>query len=219
MNSPSNPDWLADLIAEAGDSKPIDAHERNTLLDALALAQIPQPIDGKRHRQILGQALSLSYDRESPHQDDPLVPASAEEQSDAARLRDNLDSDPLVLSLRSAYQPSLPLSGVESSLRKTAVSSNWNHRLGRPRRLTPSAWGVLAAAAAVSLWFVARSGGFMAGTLISQQNTNALALSRSTESLFAKPYALSTNSERIDKIAQVRSRELRNNRYAIWGLP
>jgi hypothetical protein len=47
--------------------------------------------------------------------------------------------------------------------------------------------------------------------------TLALAQSRSTAGFFRVDSA-GAPSERIDRIASVRSRELRDNRYALWGV-
>lgn len=216
MISPSNPDWLSELIAEEGDSRPIGAHEQQVLLSALVAAQTPKPIFTDRHRQILAQALGLSFDDDPV---DPLAPATAEEQSAATKLRDSLDADSLILSLRLAHQPP-PLPGTaELSLRGPALL-NQSHRAAWRRRGWPrTAWGAFAAAAAASLWFFARSNGMLDGFQAAHPESDTLALSRSTKTLFEKPFVLSATSERIDKIALVRSRELRNNRFAIWGLP
>ncbi|MEI9950878.1 MAG: hypothetical protein WDO74_18360 [Pseudomonadota bacterium] len=45
----------------------------------------------------------------------------------------------------------------------------------------------------------------------------ALAQSRSTAALFQRDSG-GAPSERIDRIASARSRELRDNRYALWGV-
>jgi len=219
MSSPSRPDWLSSLIAEEGDSRPIDAHERDALFGALNAAYQPQTLDQNRHRQIIDRALGLATHQAAPNSVDPLGPARPEELAAAAELRDNFDSNQLVLSLRSAHLPSPPLGDVETTLRQVAIEKTSRRVAPLLRRLTRPAWGIFAAAAAAALWFITQSNGIVRDARYSRPKTDTLVLSRSTESLFAKPFAQSTNSERIDKIALVRSRELRNNRYAIWGLP
>ena len=219
MSSPSSPDWLNALIAEEGDPRPIDAHERDALFDALSAAYVPQTLDQNRHRQIIDRALGLATHQDAAGSVDPLALPSAEELAAAAKLRDNFDSNQLVLSLRSAHLPRPPRSNVETTLRQSAIEKKTQPVGPRPRRLTRPMWGLFAAAAAAALWFVAQSNSIVQQARYSRPTTETLVLSRSTESLFAKPFAQSTNSERIDKIALVRSRELRNNRYAIWGLP
>jgi hypothetical protein len=217
MSSPSHPDWLNALIAQEGDPKPIDARERDALFGALNAAHIPQPLDQGRHREIIEQAIAAN--REAADSVDPLAPASSEELTAAAKLRDSLDTNQLVRSLRAAYLPGPPQDSVEAPLRNVAIAKRPEREATRRRRVTGPVWGFFAAAAAVVLWFIAQSNGIGGETQYYRLKTNTLAQSRSTESLFAKPFAQSTNSERIDKIALVRSRELRNNRYAIWGLP
>ena len=219
MSSPSNPDWLAQLIAEEGESKPMDVAERDALIGTLSATQSPQSIDEERHRQIIETALNTPAVRVTPHSDDPFAPPTPEEQAAAARLRDSFESDPLVTLLRSAYTPSTLRPRVELGVRETALARQPNRPGLQSRRLAQSAWGVFAVAAAAALWLIAKSNGMLDASQYSMQRSNTLAVSRSTDSLFAKPFALSSHSERIDKIAQVRSRELRDNRYAIWGLP
>ena len=219
MTGRSNPDWLAELIAEEGDSKPFDAHERDELISALGAAQDPKAIDNDRHQLILRQALGQTPPHVAPSYKYISAPPSLEEQAAAARLHNTLNSDPLVIALRAAYQPSTLQTNAERSLREMALANQSIQPRVRPRIFTPTVWGYFAVAAAAALWLTVRAHGGNDGILKAPQGPTPLALSRSTESLFVKPFALTTNSERIDKIAQVRSRELRNNRYAIWGLP
>ncbi len=219
MSTPSYPDWLLELIAHEGESKPIDAHERDRLIAALAAVQLPQAIDARRHRQILERALGGLPEQGSAAYDDPFAPPSAEELSAAESLREHFDSDPLVQSLRSAQRPFTPSSELEFAARETVLARLRKSPTRRARRLAPSAWGMFAAAAAAALWLVVKSNGVVDGSLSAQSHSKSLAVSRSTDSLFAKPFASSSNSERIDRIAQARSRELRDNRYTIWGLP
>ena len=215
MSAPSYPDWLVELIADEGESKPMDAVERSALITALAAAQLPHPIDVQRHRQILDRALGGLAE----HGDDPFAPPTAEELSAAERLRDHFDSDPLVQSLRLAQRPTAPSSNVVLAVREALRAQPRKSAIRRARGWAPSAWGMLAVAAAAALWFVAKSNGVLDGPAAVQPPSRALALSRSTDSLFAKPFASSSHSERIDRIAQARSRDLRDNRYTIWGLP
>jgi hypothetical protein len=209
MSTPSIPSWLADLISEEGESKPMEVHERETLLSSLKVAYSPETLDPVRNRQMLDRALSA---------DDPFAPPPDEELVAAATLRDHLDSDPLVVSLRFARKASAPSPSLESNLRNQALEQlepSVHRRIGRR---APTLWGAFAVAAAAALWVIAKSsGGLDAFQPVAP--ASPLALSRSTESLFSKPFNSTSSSERIDKIAQVRERDLRYNRYAIWGLP
>jgi hypothetical protein len=83
------------------------------------------------------------------------------------------------------------------------------------------ATGVLAAAAAAAL--VLWPGGRREGQPPSTATVAALAppalASRSTQELFEEPFARSGGgSARIDRIAQARSRDLRQNRFRRWGV-
>jgi len=209
MSTPPMPNWLAQLIAEEGESKPMDVSERESLLGALNAAKAPEALDLERHRRILEQVLAA---------EDPYAPPCHEEIVEAKRLREHLDSDPLVVSLRSAQLTSSPNPEFERKLRKQVLSPQ--ARSNRPLivRRVPIHFGVLAIAAGVAIWISAKSN-VAIETFERENPKQPLALSRSTESLFTKPFESSSPSERIDKIALVRARDLRNNRYAKWGLP
>ncbi|MCU0681045.1 MAG: hypothetical protein MUF34_02070 [Polyangiaceae bacterium] len=93
-----------------------------------------------------------------------------------------------------------------------------------------SATGALAAAAAAVL-VLSTAGKRSAPSLASQSPAPGaavavavvapeLAPSRSTQELFDEPFARSGGSSaRIDRIAQARSRDLRQNRFRRWGVP
>lgn len=204
MSTPSMPSWLAQLIAEEGESRPMDTVEREQLLGALKVAHSAEPLDPQRHRLILERALDAN---------DPLAPPTEEELAAASELRDHLDSDPLVVSLRAARGQTSPSERttriLERALAPRGASKAIHHRRAAP------IWGTLAVAAAAALWIAVKS----SSPFEASNSQPPLAFSRSTESLFTKPFDTSSPSERIDKIAQVRARDLRNNRYAKWGLP
>ena len=218
MTSRSNPDWLAELIAKEGDAKLIEAQERDSLLTAIGSAASPEVLDPHRHAQILKAALSPS-ENSALIDDDPLAPPCTNEVIAAAATRKNIEADPLVSLLRAAYVPS----ELAPDLARSILSST----LTSPRPLThhnskaPSAnfWGVLAVAAAAALLVAHATQPRLDGLSPTGQSLPNLAQSRTTRSLFSDSFAYSSASERIDRIAQVRQRELRNNRYLMWGLP
>ena len=45
-----------------------------------------------------------------------------------------------------------------------------------------------------------------------------LAVSRSTAALFSEKFDTAETTSRVDRIVSARSRELRSNRYALWGV-
>lgn len=217
MTSRSNPDWLAELIAKEGDAQLIEAQERDSLLNAIGSAASPEALDPHRHAQLIEAALNPSGGS-SRIDDNPLAPASPEEVIAAETTRKNLDTEPLVLLLRAAYSPSeLAPDSARFILSSTLTSAT---RRTRNKPKAPQAiWGLLAVAAAAALWVANAMQPHLDGfTAIRQAQLN-LAQSRTTRSLFSDSFAHSSASERIDRIAQVRQRELRNNRYLMWGLP
>ena len=209
MNPASIPSWLTQLIAEEGESKPMDVFERESLLGALNAAQAPEALDLERNRRILEQALAA---------EDPFALPGQEELVEAERLREHLDSDPLVVSLRSAQATCSPNPEFERKLREQVLSPQAHSSRPSIVRRIPTYVGVLAVAAGVALWISAKSN-VAIESFEREGPRQPLALSRSTESLFTKPFESSSPSERIDKIALVRARDLRHNRYAKWGLP
>ncbi|GMV12886.1 MAG: hypothetical protein AMXMBFR56_11100 [Polyangiaceae bacterium] len=50
------------------------------------------------------------------------------------------------------------------------------------------------------------------------EQAQALAVSRSTAAMFPEKFEPGATTARVDRIALARSRELRSNRYALWGV-
>lgn len=191
---------------ELDGEEPLSPEEQAELESALRAALSPHELDPEVHERILERALS-----------DPLAPASPEERTHAERLRSALESPEddevaaLAQALRFAYRAE-PTQAAEAAHERA---------LGRalPRRtnvvyvLFGAAGGALALAAAVALVL----------TPLHKQSPpgperTALARSRSLAPLLNVEAPRLTPSERIDRIASVRERDLRNNRYARWGL-
>ncbi|MEI9940425.1 MAG: hypothetical protein WDO69_24690 [Pseudomonadota bacterium] len=185
----------------------LDAAEERRLSALLSHAFAPVEIDPARHERLLLAAL-----------EDPLAEASPEELVESERLRQALDGHGdhealrLARALSAAYAPSL-----ERPLREP--------ELGPPARVKRSGplifyrfAGVataLAVAAAVLLKLTPERR--QASAPAPDLATLALAQSRSTAAFFQADSA-GAPSERIDRIASARSRELRDNRYALWGV-
>jgi hypothetical protein len=219
MTSRSNPDWLAKLIAEEGDAKLIEAHERDSILEALGAAADPQPLDAQRHQRLIENALAGGSNAGIESSDDPLAPVTDEETAAAAKTRERLETDPLVALLRSAYRPDSLAPESDMVIRSAALV-----RTSSPARSKPSVtkmvyWSTFAAAAAAALWLSIPRISQRTESVLDEGFHSELAQSRTTKPLFSMSFASSTPSERIDRIAQVRERELRNNRYVLWGLP
>jgi hypothetical protein len=169
---------------------------------ALRSAWAPAELDPQRHEQLLEAAL-----------EDPFAAPSAEELAESERFRQALEGG--------GEHPHLPLARALQAAHKAQPLSELSaHRIARQSQKTRSGavyWGslgltaALAAAALFALW--APSSERTAAEPMLQD----LAQSRSTAPLFADASAV-TASARIDRIAEVRTRELRDNRYAAWGV-
>jgi hypothetical protein len=149
---------------------------------------------------------------------DPDAPPSEEELAESARLREAL-ADPskasedaeLLRALASAHAPREIDPLVHRAIVEKAVSA------ARPRRgvVIRVAFGVAAvvAAAALILLFIRTLPRPSDGT------TAQVSMSRSTQPLFTEPFApQGGESARIDRIAMAREADLRENRFARWGV-
>ena len=185
----------------------LDAAEERRLATLLKSAFAPDEIDLARHERLLLSAL-----------EDPFATPSPEEIVESERLRRALDGDgdhlDLVLAraLAAAYAPS-----------------------GAPPKVVPPATLTAESKPAAKVFYV-RFGGVLAALaaaaavlfMVSSRNTSpeasapelpalALVQSRSTAALF-QTASVGPPSARIDRIASVRERDLRANRYAMWGV-
>ena len=196
----SDPD-LAELVA-------LDGDEERRLSMLLRSAYAPTEIDPARHERLLGAAL-----------EDPFAPASAEELVESERLRQALDGNgdgdhlDLVLAraLSAAHAPSL-------------AAPRALPRLARGASERPPAQVLYFRFAGVAATLAAAAAVLLAVTSHTTQQASlpelpalALAQSRSTAALI-RADAAGDPSTRIDRIASLRGRELRDNRYALWGV-
>jgi hypothetical protein len=187
----------------------LDAEEEQRLVDLLKSAFAPSELEPARHERLLQAAL-----------DDPFAAPSAEEIVESERLRRALDGDgdhvDLVLAraLSAAYAPSEAPPKVIDPAALTATSKPtaklFYLRFG-------GAVAALAAAAAVLLVMSTRSAQNSPEASAPELPALALVQSRSTAALFASA-SVGPPSARIDRIASVRERDLRANRYAMWGV-
>jgi hypothetical protein len=174
---------------------------------------------------------------DEPWLDDPDAPPTAEELEAARALAealegrgdDGLEAAGFASALRAAYDPrELDPARHETLLAKAlgeraapVIRLDERRRVAARRALRwGGATGVLAAAAAAAL--VLWPGGRREPSLdavASVAPPPELAPSRSTQELFDEPFARSGGgSARIDRIAQARSRDLRQNRFRRWGV-
>ena len=189
----------------------LTAAEEERLATALRHAFSPSEIDPARHEQLLSEALL-----------DPFAPASPEELVESERLRRALDGHGdldhqdfiLARALAAAHAPQ----AVPSSTLETAAGKAQPPQPPRGARVLLVRFGsvvaALAAAAAVLFSFGSQPSRSPAPDL----QALTLAQSRSTAPLFRAVATVGAPSTRIDRIASVRERELRENRYALWGV-
>ena len=186
----------------------LDDHEERRLSTLLKSAYAPTELDSARHEHLLQAAL-----------EDPFAPASEEELVESERLRQALDGNgdgdhlDLVLAraLAAAHAPTLEPPRVVPRLERAAPERP-------PAKVLyfrfAGVAATLAAAAAVLLAVTARAPPPAAAP---ELPALALAQSRSTAALIQAD-AAGAPSTRIDRIASLRGRELRDNRYALWGV-
>ncbi len=185
----------------------LDAAEERRLSALLRHAFAPSEIDPVRHERLLLAAL-----------EDPLAEASPEELVESERLRQALDGKGehehlhLARALSAAFAPSLDRPLLEPKLAAKAPERRTGQVIYYRFAAVAS---VLAVAAAVLLRLTSELG--QGSRPAPDLASLALAQSRSTAALFQADSA-GAPSERIDRIASARGRELRDNRYALWGV-
>jgi hypothetical protein len=197
----------------------LPAHEEAALLEALEAALRPTELDPRLNERLLEMAL-----------EDPLAPPSEEELIESARLRDALaegtpDADASLLrALGAPFGQSTDSADVDSSAVERALDAALSPTLALAPEPAPPARrnviyaifgagsAVLAAAAAIAL-FVGSSRSAAPATPLS-----AYVKPHSTAPLFAERFETGDTTARMDLIASARSRDLRDNRYASWGV-
>lgn len=176
----------------------------------------------------------MTDDRKPTWLDDPDAPASEEEKIASARLRDALD-DPKIANVDAELARALSLANEP---RELAVAENRELVLRAlasakpaPRRgvVVRVAFGVataVALAAGTVLLVGQLQGGRQADSVAVMApppaQAPALVHAHSTQALFdepfAKPLSRGAASARIDRIAMARAGDLRENRFAMWGV-
>jgi len=186
---PPEPDtWLTDA-------------EESALAAALRAAYAPAPLDPERHAALLAAAL-----------EDPLAPPTEDELRASERLRQAMEAGDqahpdaaLARALAAAHRSGALDPEREVRTRRTS--------LGRSANVVFVAFGAAALAAAAALAL------FLARPAVRQHEpAAALAVSRTTAELFHEPFDSAQATARIDRIAEYREREGRDNRYALWGV-
>jgi hypothetical protein len=178
----------------------LDPSDEEALSRALIAAIRPEPIADQRHEALIEAALL-----------DPLAEPSADERARADGLRAALETgstDPdadLARALAAAFRPAPADAGALATRRAVLTA------LPRSKVIAVAfaATAALSLAAGVAL--------VLAPAARDRHVEVELAESRSLSPLFAREPE-KTESERLDRIVAVRSRELRDNRFAAWGV-
>jgi hypothetical protein len=207
-------------VSRADEEEPLLPDEQVTeLLTALEAALRPGQLDANANERLIALAL-----------EDPCAPASDEELAESERLRDALErgaphEDTATLAaLRAAFEaPAASEPRIESSvdqavdvaLRSTPVLPlQPSKRRGNVvYAVFGAASAVLAAAALATLFIGTASRSAPEAALPSD-----FAKPRSTAPLFNERFETGETTARMDAIASARSRDLRDNRYAAWGV-
>jgi hypothetical protein len=203
-------------VRQADDQEPfLPPEEETELLARLRAAFRPSELDPEVHEQLLAVAL-----------EDPFAPASEAELLESQRLRQALEegsSHPDAEVLRALGAPFAALD--EAALERALSAAERAPQSTRPPRrnvvylVFGAGSAALAAAAAFALLF--------AGSPRSEPSSASSAVvapklvqARSTADLFDEHERFETSgtTARMDRIASARSRDLRDNRYAAWGV-
>jgi hypothetical protein len=222
-------------LAEAADtSSPEEAlADHRELRFALAAAEHPEDLSDGEHLALLESILGVSMD-EAPNLDAPTWIAEEavddEQRHEAQRLAralDGLEHHPLAelaFELREAHSPE-PLSPLAAERALSRLAANpagmaLVHRRSHPsgasqRSRTTWIWMTGTALALAAGWAVL----FRSGAEPAPRSTTSpppFAVSRSAEPLLQATHWQEGTTERIDRIALARSRDLRQNRYLRW---
>jgi hypothetical protein len=207
-------------VSQADEQEPmLPPEEEAELLGLLQAALRPTELDPATNERLIELCL-----------EDPLAAPSAEELVESARLREALadgrphhDADVL----RALGAPFAGGSDEQAALERALAAA-----LGGPPAIRPkprrnviyalfgAGSAVLAAAASVALLLApsAQRSAPAAAVPTSALPAVAWVKPHSTADLFEQPFETGATTARIDLIASARSRDLRDNRYASWGV-
>jgi hypothetical protein len=198
---PERPERPADALPEGDVEAELGVEEQQRLGELLKAGWAAAEIDPQRHRALLERALDRGLGTEA----EPALEELPAEKPDAE----------LVAALRAAVSPQpLDPARAEQILRGSLGAAPRR----KPSNLVFAVFGAVSGGLALAavLLLVLRSA--LPERLHGRTAAHALARSRSTAPLFSEKFRVEDSSERIERIALVRARELRNNRFAGWGV-
>lgn len=201
-------------MSRADDEEPLPPREEAELLSALQAALRPSELDPSVNERLVAAAL-----------EDPLAPPSEAELAESVRLREALDHGvqhedlAALAALRHAALPSedpaalqRALEGALGTAEPGRARPGGGRRRGNVVYAAFGAAGAMLAAAAALLLFLgpARHEPAPAAARYAEPRTTA--------PLFSERFELGATTARVDLIAAQRGRDLRDNRYAAWGV-
>jgi hypothetical protein len=203
-------------VSRADQEDPLLTPEQlGQLLGALEAAWRPGELDSATNERLIEMAL-----------EDPLAPATEEELAESARLRDALAQGApheAVLTL-AMLRASFEGSDASQPLLESTVEQAVHDALGVP---APAPAAPKPRANVVFAVFGATSAALAAAALLllfvgtasrSAPEQVSLNRPRSTTPLFSERFDTEGTTARMDAIASARSRDLRDNRFASWGV-
>lgn len=188
---------------------------KDEVVCALRAAWSPSEIEPAEHEAIIERVLERTA-------------TTREELQKAAELRRAMEDEAipseeadLARSLKAAWMPAPVAKAEHEPIVEKALDPPHAVRPAPARRgvVVRIAFGASAALAmaAAFLLVLGRMSGQSAPTMMSARVPELLP-SRSTQGLFDKPFERGSTSARIDRIAVARSGDLRENRFAMWGV-
>lgn len=199
------------------DLSPLPPEQEAALLTALSAAWRPSELSPSLNERLIEMAL-----------EDPLAPPSEAELVESERLRGALDDGTphedaaLLHGLRAGvgegFEEDLRDAALERALERALPS---DARKAEPKRRSNVIYAVfgagsLVAAAAAALLLVTTRAQAPQASLA--EAPSEYARPRSTATLFSERFDTQDTTARMDAIASARSRDLRDNRYAAWGV-
>lgn len=186
--------------------------EEEAYARALLAAWSPSELDPGVNEALIAAAL-----------EDPLAPPTEDEIAESERLRLALDGEghhpgaDLARALRAAAAPGKLGETETAQIVEDALSTSPRIRRGNVIFVSFGAAGAAIAALAASWFLFVRPALETEGgqALVPEAD---LAVSRSTAALFSEKFDTAETTSRVDRIVSARSRELRSNRYALWGV-
>ena len=196
---------------------PLSAQEEAELLEALEAALRPTELAEDVNERLIESAL-----------EDPLAPPSEQELVESARLRDAVEQGTphedagMLAALRAPFaEPSDDDVGEAAALRALEAALGAAPKSERRRsNVVYAVFGassaIVAAAAAALLFLPALS---KSGAPAASADAGALVKPHSTAPLFTDRFETGDTTARMDLIATTHGHDLRDNRYAAWGVP